>query len=244
VPTRQRVETGGAAYVRVDAGAELMESCAKTMTTAEQDLVESLQQALLERVGERVGTFKVAGVDNELSMARQAARAGLTADQRGMVLSASETTRAWLIARDPEAAERVASGGPAMAPQDIGIAVRAAEDFATAEVLAESIDRTMAGDLQRRWRLIEIETMEQRIAATQPDWVWTDLRVKLMALGILFVVIGLVFGAFAGLVYPVLPGAVLFGFAFRSWKLNTTRANVGGSSIKVNSGGSFGRSKD
>ena len=85
------------------------------------ELTEALKDLVKTAYGDRVGTFKIQSVDEATSRARQKARSQLSKEQRLFIDRSLVPFRDWLIERDPEAAERVASGAPA--PQDIETAV-------------------------------------------------------------------------------------------------------------------------
>jgi hypothetical protein len=208
----------------------------------EQMLFDELTLSLTARLGDKAGTFKLVSVDSDLSAARQAARQTLEPGQKATLTGAVEQVRAWLIQRDPEASERVDTGGAAMAPQDIGIAIRAAEDYASATLLADQIDSVTFAMLQSRWVSMTVETMAERVEAVQPKLVWSDRKVRGMALGVGLTTIGLGISAIVSQPFSPLMGAMVFALNYRAWKYGVTKAKVGGSTIKVNSGGSFGRS--
>ena len=123
------------------------------------EITEQLKSVILDTYGDRVGTFKLQSVDEETSKARQKARGQLSKEQRLIIDRALVPFRDWLIDRDPEAAERVASGSPA--PQDIETAVRAAEDHAVAQ-MAPDISTEEAALLVFRLQNGRIETIEAR----------------------------------------------------------------------------------
>ena len=91
------------------------------------EITERLKNVIRQTYGDRVGTFKLTSVDEATSKARQRARSQLSKEERLLVDRALVPFRDWLIDRDPEAAERVATGAPA--PQDIETACHAAEDL-------------------------------------------------------------------------------------------------------------------
>jgi hypothetical protein len=205
------------------------------------DIVFAELQAIIERaLGERSGTFKVASVDSEVSHARQVARSMLDGEQRSVVNDAVARFRTWVIERDPEAFERVASGGHA--PQDIEVAVRAAEDCAIALVLAD-LGPDMASALRIRLEGVTVETVEERTLAARPQLKWGDGNVRLMAAG-LGVVFGgaLVSAAFGASFFAVSAlGAAVFVAGFRRWRSGELTSNVPPSHVLR--GGTMGRNR-
>jgi len=189
------------------------------------EITEELKRVILDAYGERVGTFKLQSVDEETSRARQKARGQLSKEQRLTIDRALVPFRDWLIDRDPEAADRVASGAPA--PQDIETAVRAAEDHAVAK-LAPDISVEEAALLVYRIENGRIETIAERNINKRPPLRWSNRHVRTMAGGFAVIFIGSgVAGATAeaGTLVTV-AGAAVFVYGFRRWRSGETTSNV------------------
>ena len=186
---------------------------------------EELKEVILTTYGDRVGTFKLESVNEEISRARQKARGQLSKEQRLMIDRALVSFRDWLIGRDPEAAERVASGAPA--PQDIETAVRAAEDCAVAKV-APDLSVEEVALLVYRIENGRIETIEERNINKRPPLRLSNRHVRTMAVGFAVIFLGSgVAGvtAEAGTLVTV-AGAAVFVFGFRRWRSAETTSNV------------------
>ena len=188
-------------------------------------ITEELKEVILTTYGDRVGTFKLESVNEEISRARQKARGQLSKEQRLIIDRALVSFRDWLIGRDPEAAERVASGAPA--PQDIETAVRAAEDCAVAKV-APDLSVEEVALLVYRIENGRIETIEERNINTRPPLRLSNRHVRTMAVGFAVIFLGSgVAGvtAEAGTLVTV-AGAAVFVFGFRRWRSAETTSNV------------------
>ena len=189
------------------------------------EITEQLKSVILANYGDRVGTFKVQSVDEETSKARQKARSQLSKEQRLMIDRALVSFRDWLIERDPEAAERVASGAPA--PQDIETAVRAAEDHAVAKV-APDISAEEVALLVYRLESGRVETIEERNNNRRPPLRLPNRHVRTMAGGFAVIFLG---SGIAGMATEAgtlvtVAGAAVFVYGFRRWRSDETTSNV------------------
>ena len=189
------------------------------------EITEQLKSVILANYGDRVGTFKVQSVDEETSKARQKARSQLSKEQRLMIDRALVSFRDWLIERDPEAAERVASGAPA--PQDIETAVRAAEDHAVAKV-APDISAEEVALLVYRLESGRVETIEERNNNRRPPLRLSNRHVRTMAGGFAVIFLG---SGIAGMATEAgtlvtVAGAAVFVYGFRKWRSDETTSNV------------------
>ena len=189
------------------------------------EITEQLKSVILANYGDRVGTFKVQSVDEETSKARQKARSQLSKEQRLMIDRALVSFRDWLIERDPEAAERVASGAPA--PQDIETAVRAAEDHAVAKV-APDISAEEVALLVYRLESGRVETIEERNNNRRPPLRLSNRHVRTMAGGFAVIFLG---SGIAGMATEAgtlvtVAGAAVFVYGFRRWRSDETTSNV------------------
>lgn len=188
-------------------------------------IAEDLKGVILAAYGDRVGTFKLQSVDEETSKARQKARGQLSKEQRLVIDRALVPFREWLIERDPEAAERVASGAPA--PQDIETAVRAAEDHAVAK-MAPDISVEEAALLVYRIENGRIETIEERNMNKRPPLRWSNRHVRTMAagFGVIFLGSGVASATAEAGTLVTVAGAAVFVFGFRKWRSGETTSNV------------------
>ncbi len=189
------------------------------------EITEQLKSVILANYGDRVGTFKLQSVDEETSKARQKARSQLSKEQRLMIDRALVPFRDWLIERDPEAAERVATGSPA--PQDIETAVRAAEDHAVAQV-APNISSDEAALLVWRLQNGRVETIEERNNNRRPPLRLSNRHVRTMAGGFAVIFLG---SGIAGMATEAgtlitVAGAAVFVYGFRRWRSGETTSNV------------------
>lgn len=223
------------------------------MKSADQ-IVAELQAVVVRQLGDRAGTFKVAAVDEELSKARQAARAMLTAEDRALIKEALDQFRSWVIGRDEEAFERVATGG--RPPQDIEVAVRVAEDAAIG-LVAVDLDPSIRDALGQRLATIKVETVAERTLSSRPPLKFTDKNVQMMVAGLIVIfataAVASVLGPEAdsdssltagGLVSAIglFAGAVIFVLAFRRWRSGAVVSNV--ASTSSFRGGAMGRKKN
>ena len=151
------------------------------------ELTEALKDLVKTAYGDRVGTFKIQSVDEATSRARQKARSQLSKEQRLFIDRSLVPFRDWLIERDPEAAERVASGAPA--PQDIETAVRAAEDHAAA-LLAPDLNEAETELLLARLKNGRIETIEERNSLRGAPLRFSNRHVRTMAGGFAIIFLG------------------------------------------------------
>ena len=202
------------------------------------ELTEALKDLVKTAYGDRVGTFKIQSVDEATSRARQKARSQLSKEQRLFIDRALVPFRDWLIERDPEAAERVASGAPA--PQDIETAVRAAEDHAAA-LLAPDLNEAERELLLARLKNGRIETIEERNSLRGAPLRFSNRHVRTMAGGFAIIFLG---SGVAGVTAEVgtvvtIAGAAIFVWGFRKWKSGETTSNV--PSVSVFKGGKIKR---
>ena len=203
-----------------------------------QSIVVELQAIVESCLGSRSGTFKLAAVNEEFSRARQQARAQLSDTGRQTVTEAMRIFTDWVIERDPEAAARVASG--AHPPQDVTVAVRAAEDLAIA-LAAEGLDASHVAVLRARLGSISVETVEERQRAGKPRLRWSNSSVKLMAagLGVILAAAGTTAASEVVGLGGTFLGAAVFVVGFRRWKSGEGRSNV--AAAHVLRGGTMGR---
>ena len=188
-------------------------------------ITETLQDVILRAYGDRVGTFKLQSVDEATSKARQKARSQLTKDQRLVIDRALVSFRDWLIKRDPEAAERVAKGVPA--PQDIETAVRAAEDYAVANV-APDVTTEEKALLTCRLENGRVETIEERNATKRRPLKLSNRHVRTMVGGVLVIFLGSGLAGIATEAATIVTvvGAAIFVFGFRRWRSGDVTSNI------------------
>ena len=189
------------------------------------EITERLKNVIRSTYGDRVGTFKLSSVDEATSKARQRARSQLSKEERLLVDRALVPFRDWLIERDPEAAERVASGSPA--PQDIETACHAAEDHAVAQ-LAPEITAEEIALLEARLENGRIETIEERNQRRRPPLRLNNRHVRTMACGLGVIVLGAGIATLASEVGTLVnvAGIAIFVYGFRKWRSDETTSNV------------------
>jgi hypothetical protein len=200
-----------------------------------------LQAVVTRQLGDRAGTFKVAAVDEQLSIARQHARSLLSDDQRAVVDAALAEFRSWIIDRDEEAAERVRGGGHP--PQDIAVAVRVAEDTAIAIVVGE-LEPGHDAALRSRLAAVTVETVEERTLSARPELKFNDTNVHLMILGLVIMFAMSALGSLSTVLSlgGIIVGAAAFVTGVRRWRSGETVSNV--TSVSQFKGGSMGRKRN
>ncbi|MBM37077.1 MAG: hypothetical protein CL460_07905 [Acidimicrobiaceae bacterium] len=189
------------------------------------EITERLKSVVVQTYGDRVGTFKLRSVDEATSKARQKARSQLSKEERLLIDRALVPFRDWLIERDPEAAERVASGSPA--PQDIETAVHAAEDHAVAQMAPEITEEEVLL-LEARLETGRIETVEERNRNRHPPLRLNNRHVRTMAWGLAVIVLGAGLATMATEVGTLVnvAGIAVFVYGFRKWRSGETTSNV------------------
>ena len=205
-------------------------------------MLAELQRVLEEQLGDRVGTFKFPAADGAVSRARQDARALLTSEQRREVFAATESFERWIIERDPEAYERVSTGG--YAPQDTQVAVRVAEDAAIA-MIVEGLDPLAAQTLRERFAAMTVETVDERIVAARPKFSWRNGHIQLAGVGVVVMVVGAIIASAAptGGGATMIVGMAMVVYFIRTWAAaGYGRSNV--SNVSQFKGGVMGRKRN
>ncbi len=205
--------------------------------TSEQLLAE-LQALLLDQLEARAGTFKVTAVDEPLSLARQEARNELTAEHSEILSETMAMFREWIIERDPEARERVATRG--VPPQDIETCVRVAEDAGLALLMPQLTDESRVV-LRSRFENITVETFEERKKVSKATFSLEDRHIRTMGGAVVVMAFAtLIPGSVGPLV--LVGGMVLFVVAFRKWRSREVTSNIIASHVMK--GGVFGRKRN
>ena len=173
-----------------------------------------------------VGTFKLTSVDEATSKARQRARSQLSKEERLLVDRALVPFRDWLIDRDPEAAERVATGAPA--PQDIETACHAAEDHAVAQLAPDITDEEVSPPRGSPEKMAASRQSRNEIKRRRPPIRLKNRHVQNHGVGPRVIVLGAGVATLASEVGTLVnvAGIAIFVFGFRKWRSDETTSNV------------------